>query len=161
MGMIQRTMEFIEKVSEKVGRLCCYVVLLMMIVTTTEAVARYVFNNPLPWTWILNRQLFGIFILFAGVYTMQRRDHIRIEIVYDYLPPKIKAIARGIALVSACSFLGVLVWQSSWMGLNSFNMRELWQGAFRFPLYPLKMLIPVVSFWFLLQAIVSLLRDDP
>lgn len=160
MAIFHRIADLIEKGSEKAGRVFCYVAILMMTVTTAEALARYVFNHPLPWTWILNRQLFGLFILVAGVYTMRRRDHIRIEIVYDYLPRRIKAIARGIALVSAFSFLGVLVWQSSWMGLNSFKMKELWQGASRFPLYPLKMLIPVATFWFLLQAIISLSRDE-
>lgn len=160
MSILRGMSNVVEKVSEKAGKIFCYVVFFMMVVTTTDAVARYVFNNPLTGLWILNRQLFGLFILFGGVYTMHRRDHIRIEILYDYFPAKLRAVARGIALVSAVSFLGVLVWQSSWMGMNSFRMRELWQGASRLPLYPLKLLIPAVAFLFLLQAIISLSRND-
>jgi TRAP-type mannitol/chloroaromatic compound transport system permease small subunit len=46
------------------------------------------------------------------------------------------------------------------MGLNSLGMRETWQGTARLPLYPLKLLIPAVAFLFLLQAIISLFRND-
>ena len=160
MGIFRGISNGVEKVSEKAAKLFCYVVFLMMAVTTVDAVARYFFNHPLQGLWILNRQLFGLFILFAGVYTMFRGDHIRIEILYDHFPAKLRTVAKGLALASAVLFLGVLVWQSSWMGLNSFKMRELWQGASRLPLYPLKLLIPVVVFLFLLQAIISLSRND-
>jgi TRAP-type mannitol/chloroaromatic compound transport system permease small subunit len=40
--------------------------------------------------------LFGVFILFAGVYTLYKGEHIRIEIFYDHFPPRIKTIARWI-----------------------------------------------------------------
>jgi TRAP-type mannitol/chloroaromatic compound transport system permease small subunit len=160
LSILRGISDIIEKASEWAGRIFCYVAFFMMVVTTTDAVARYVFNHPLTGLWILNRQLFGVFILFAGVYTMYRREHIRIEMLHEHFPPKLRMVARGIALASAVSFLGVLVWQSAWMGLNSLGMREVWQGAFHLPLYPLKLLIPLVVFWFLLQAIISLSRND-
>jgi len=47
----------------------------------------------------------------------------------------------------------VLIWQSAWMGWNSLMMKEKAAGAFRIPLYPFKLLIPVVAFLFLLEGI--------
>lgn len=145
--------DVVEAISEKTGRLAGYVVVVMMFITAVDVVARYVFNRPLLWGWLLNRQLFGVFILFAGVYTMLKGGHIRIEILYDHFPPKVKFIARLIAVAAFISFMGVLVWQGSWMGWNSLRMGELAPGAFRIPLYPLKLLIPVVAFLFLLEGI--------
>jgi TRAP-type mannitol/chloroaromatic compound transport system permease small subunit len=56
--------------------------------------------------------------------------------------------------------MGVLVWQGSWMGWNSLMMREKLAGAFRMPLYPFKILIPVGAFLFLLQGIVVLSKRE-
>jgi TRAP-type mannitol/chloroaromatic compound transport system permease small subunit len=71
-----------------------------------------------------------------------------------------KMIARWIALVAFVSFMGVLVWQTSWMGWNSLMMNEKAAGAFRIPLYPFKLLIPLVAFLFLLEGISYFLRRE-
>ena len=98
------------------------------------------------------------FILVAGDYTMSKDGHIRIEIFYDHFPPRIKLIARLIALCCFVIFMGVLLWQASWMGLNSLKMGEKVTGAFRMPLYPFKLLIPICVFLFLLQGIAVICR---
>ena len=143
----------VDKVSGRIGKIFCYLVFVIMVITTIDVTARYVFNQPLLWGWLTNRLLFGVFILFAGVYTLLKGEHIRIEILYDHFPPRIKTIARWISLAAMTSFLGVLVWQTSWMGWNSLMNNEKAAGAFRIPLYPFKLLIPIVAFLFLLQGI--------
>ncbi len=145
--------DWVDKVVDRSARTICYVVFVIMFITTIDVTARYVFNRPLLWGWLLNRLLFGVFILFAGVYALYKGEHIRIEIFYDHFSPRFKTIARWIALAAFMAFMGVLVWQSSWMGWNSLMMREKAPGAFRIPLYPFKLLIPVVSFLFLLEGI--------
>ncbi len=157
---VKSIFDVIEAVSEKAGKVASYLVVVMMAITALDVVARYVFNNPLLWGWLLNKQLFGVFILFAGVYTMSKGGHIRIEILilYDHFPPRVRSIARLIAIAAFICFMGVLVWQGSWMGWNSWRMRELAPGAFRIPFYPLKMLIPVVAFIFLVEGIVVFIR---
>lgn len=150
----------VDGVAEKAGKITCYLVFVIMLITTADVVARYVFNRPLVWGWLLNRQLFGVFILFAGVYTLFKGEHIRIEILYDHFPPGLKNIARWIALLAFISFMGVLVWQGAWMGWNSLMMNEKAAGAFRIPWYPFKLLIPAVAFLFLLEGIAAFRRGD-
>lgn len=150
--------ELIDTITEKIGRPASLLVFVMTAVTTTEVVGRYVFNHPTIWAWPLNRQIFGLFILVAGAYTMSKDGHIRIEIFYDHFPPRIKLIARLITLCCFVIFMGVLLWQASWMGLNSLKMGEKITGAFRMPLYPFKILIPICVFLFLLQGIAVICR---
>jgi TRAP-type mannitol/chloroaromatic compound transport system permease small subunit len=150
----------ITRITEAISKPASLLVFVMMLITSTEVIGRYVFNHPTTWAWPLNRQIFGVFILVAGAYTMSKREHIRIEILYDHFPPKIKLIARGIALASFVIFMGVLVWQGSWMGLNSLMMKEKLAGAFRMPLYPFKLLIPIGALLFLLQGIAEYFRRD-
>jgi TRAP-type mannitol/chloroaromatic compound transport system permease small subunit len=150
----------IGKITETISKPASLLVFAMMVITSTEVIGRYVFNTPTTWAWPLNRQVFGVFILVAGAFTMFKGEHIRIEILYDHFPPKLKLIARGIALACFVLFMGVLVWQGSWMGWNSLMMREKLAGAFRMPLYPFKILIPVGAFLFLLQGIVVLSKRE-
>ena len=157
---IKSFFDWIEVISERTAKVTCYLVFVIMLITTLDVVARYVFNRPLLWGWLLNRQLLGIFILFAGVYTLFKGEHIRIEILYDHFPPKLKNIARWIALVAFICFIVVLVWQGAWMGWNSLMMNEKAAGAFRIPWYPFKLLIPIAAFLFLLEGIAAFRRGD-
>ena len=79
---------FINAVTEKISKPASFLVFIMMAITATEVIARYVFNHPTAWAWPLNRQIFGLFILVAGAFTMSKNEHIRIEILYDHFPPK-------------------------------------------------------------------------
>jgi TRAP-type mannitol/chloroaromatic compound transport system permease small subunit len=151
---IRAFFNLIDTMSEKIGKPASLLVFIMMVITATEVIGRYFFNHPTVWAWPLNRQVFGLFILAAGSYTMFKRGHIRIEILYEHFPPRFKLIARLIALASFIAFTGVLVWQGTWMGWNSLMMGEKLSGAFRIPLYPFKLLIPIGAFLLLLQGIV-------
>ena len=157
---IKTFFNWIDTIAEKAGKITCYLVFIIMVITTVDVIARYAFNQPLLWGWLLNRQLFGVFILFAGVYTLFKGEHIRIEILYDHFPRGLKSVARWIGLLAFISFIGVLVWQSAWMGWNSFMMKEKAAGAFRIPWYPFKLLIPTVAFLFLLEGIAAFRRGD-
>ena len=152
--------DWIDVIAEKSAKITCYLVFAIMVITTADVVARYVFNQPLVWGWLLNRQLFGVFILFAGVYTLFKGEHIRIEILYDHFPQRLKTVARWIGLLAFISFIGVLVWQGAWMGWNSLLMNEKAAGAFRIPWWPFKLLIPTVALLFLLEGIAAFRRSD-
>ena len=158
-NLVNTFFDWIDAIVEKSARITSYLVFIMMLVTTLDVVARYVFNRPLLWGWLLNRQLFGVFILFAGVFTLFKGEHIRIEILYDHFPQGLKTVAKWIGLLAFVAFMGVLVWQASWMGWNSLMMNEKAAGAFRIPWYPFKLLIPTVAFLFLLEGISAFRRN--
>ena len=152
--------DWIDVIAERAAKITCYLVFIIMLITTADVIARYAFNQPLVWGWLLNRQLFGVFILFAGVYTLFKGEHIRIEILYDHFPRGLKTVAKWIGLLAFIAFIGVLVWQGAWMGWNSLMMNEKAAGAFRIPWYPFKLLIPAVALLFLLEGIAAFRRSD-
>ena len=51
--------DWIDVIAEKSAKITCYLVFVIMLITTADVIARYVFNQPLVWGWLLNRQLFG------------------------------------------------------------------------------------------------------
>jgi len=156
---IKSFFNFIDMISGKIGDGASILIIVIMFFTTIEVVLRYVFNSPTIWVWPLSRQIFGVYILCAGIYTMSKNDHIRIEVLYNLFPKKIKLIANIIGLISFICFIGVLVWQGAWMGQNSLASGETAHGAFRIPLYPLKILIPVAAVLFFLEGIYILSKN--
>ena len=151
---IKSAFHMIDTACAKIGKAVCLLIFFMMIITTVEVISRYVFNHPTMWVWPINKQLFGFFILFAGIYTMHKGDHIRVEILYDLFPPRLKSVARWIALVCFLVFIIALILQGSRMAWMSWMVKEKLSGAFRFPVYPLKILIPITAFLFMLEGIV-------
>ena len=157
---IKNAFQMIDTVCSRIGKVICLLIFFMMIITTVEVISRYVFNRPTMWVWPINRQLFGLFILFAGIYTMHKQDHIRVEILYDLFPPRLRSVARGVALVCFLIFIIALILQGSRMAWMSLMVREKLTGAFKFPVYPLKVLIPITAFLFLLEGIVVFSRKN-
>ena len=140
---------FIETTSKGVSLL----ILLMMAFVTFEVISRYVFNHPTSWVWLLNKQLFGVFVLVAGSYALIQKNHIRIEMLYDHFPPPAKRAVRWLTLILSVGFLGILVWNSTLMGLEAWSTRETANGVFRLPLYPLKLLMPIAALLFMLGCL--------
>ena len=152
--------KFIDMISGKIGDGLSVLIIVIMFFTTIEVVLRYVFNSPTIWVWPLSRQIFGVYILFAGIYAMSKKAHIRIEIINNLLPKRMKQIASLLSILAFSSFMGVLIWQVAWMVQNSLASGETAHGAFRIPLYPLKILIPVAAILFLLEGLYILSKND-
>ncbi|MBE9544881.1 MAG: TRAP transporter small permease subunit, partial [Proteobacteria bacterium] len=81
--IVDKVFGWVDIIVERSSKIVCYLVFVIMVITAVDVTARYFFNHPLVWGWLTNRLLFGVFILFAGVYTLSKGEHIRIEIFYD------------------------------------------------------------------------------
>lgn len=155
----KRFIVLVDAVAEKSGKAVSLLVIVMMVTTVIEVVGRYAFHNPTYWAWPMNCQLFAIFTLFGGVYTLLKGGHIRVEMLYNRFSPKMKLIARLIALACFLIFIGVLVWQGGLMARISLMSGEWTSGTFRIPLYPFRMLLPIAAFLFLLEGIADFIRN--
>ncbi len=143
----------IKRLIENVGKAGSFLILIIMAIVTFEVISRYAFNAPTSWAWLINKQLFGVFVLLAGGYTLIHKSHIRIEMLYEHYPPAVKTFVRWLTLIIAIIFLGTLLWKSSIMGMDAWQMREKAMGVFKLPLYPLKMFMPIGTALFILACI--------
>jgi TRAP-type mannitol/chloroaromatic compound transport system permease small subunit len=141
-----------------IGSVASLLILLIMAFVTYEVISRYAFNAPTSWAWLINKQLFGVFVLIAGGYALVNNSHIRIEILYDRFSPNLKAAIKWITLFAATCFLGSLLWKSIAMAQEAWETKEVAMGVFKLPLYPLKIFMPVGALLFLLGCIAKTLR---
>lgn len=140
------------------GNLISFLILLIMLFTSYEVCSRYFFNRPTSWVWLVNRQLFAVFALVGGAYTMAHGMHIRIEMLMERYNPVMKWVVRSLSLGCAFIFLGVLIWDGSVLGWISFGNKEFTPGNFHMPLYPVKLFLPFAATLFLIETIVSFFK---
>jgi TRAP-type mannitol/chloroaromatic compound transport system permease small subunit len=148
----------ITVVIKRVGDLCSLLILALMAVVTYEVVARYAFNSPTSWAWIINKQVFGVYVMVAGGYALVHNNHIRIEMLYQNFPRAMKMAVRWLSLVAAFCFLGALLWKSWVMGMEAWETKEVAMGIFKLPLYPLKLFMTVATLLFLLGCVVVVFK---
>lgn len=148
----------IHRIIQKAGDITSLLILVIMALVTFEVISRYVFNAPTSWVWLINKQLFGVFVMVSGGYALIKNSHIRIEMLYDLFSPSLKNCIRWLTLLAAFCFLGSLLWKSSAMGLEAWGTREKAMGVFKLPLYPLKIFIPLGAALFLLGCVAKVLK---
>lgn len=147
--------DIIHKIS--LGVSCIF--LLIMCIINYEVIARYAFNSPTSWGWVINEQLFLITTLVGGVFTTMVGGHIRIEIFYENFPRSGKLISKIFTLILFVLFMGVLIWKGGQMAWEAISIRERAMGIFHLPIYPFKALIPIVGVLFLIQGLKWIIQE--
>ncbi|MEP0941146.1 MAG: TRAP transporter small permease [Rhizobiaceae bacterium] len=72
-----------------------FAMLLIMVgagITLFEIVMRYVFASPTSWVHKSTLWLAAVTYLMSGILVMQRREHIRVTVIYDAVSPTLRLI---------------------------------------------------------------------
>jgi TRAP-type C4-dicarboxylate transport system permease small subunit len=114
----------VDRVTIAISRVTMLLFGVIVVATFYEVVMRYLFGSPTIWANELSLMVAGIGYLFAGVYAMQRRDHIRITPLYDLAPPALERLFDLLALLCILTFAtGMVVGglTSAWRSLSNFE----------------------------------------
>ena len=110
-GMIEEKPDgFFDIVSLVISRVAMIMIAMIVVVMFYEVVSRYVFSRPTLWANELSLWIAAIVLLFAGLYAMQQRSHIRIYVIYDLMPRWMQKNADVISLLLLVGFTTALVW---------------------------------------------------
>lgn len=122
---------------------------------------RYLFDYTVIWVIELEIYLFALIFLGGAAYTFQQDEHVRVDVFYDILSPKKKAMVN---LIGGLFFLLPWTWVIMNVGFHylrmSFEVNESSAQAGGLPmLYILKSFIALGFFFLFLQAIASILKS--
>ncbi|WP_231700970.1 TRAP transporter small permease subunit [Aliiruegeria sabulilitoris] len=87
-----------------------------------EVFLRYVLNSPTVWAHETTTFLCGISFLYGGLYCASRNSHIRVVLIYDILPSRVRRvfdIVIAIASFIAAGFFTYAAWIMSQKALFS------------------------------------------
>lgn len=157
-GIFKTLFKIIDAANEKIGNFICFLILPIMFAVGASTISRYFFNEPMTIIWPFVRQLFGAIVLLGAAYTLLNDGHIKVETLYEVLPPWMKLITRMTSLLCFLTFLGILTWQAVIMAKIALMLKETSSHIVRLPIYPFKVFIPIATFLFLIQGIAFYLR---
>lgn len=123
-------------------------------VTFFEVVLRYAFGSPTLWANELTLWLGSVIFLSAGVYTMQRRGHIRITAVYDLAPRWLRDIFDAVATAVVVAYAAMMIVAGFDVALDTLLRWERF-GTYWNPPIPatVKPLVLFTTFLVALQAV--------
>src|SRR5207253_430203 len=89
--VLLRLSGLIDALNERVGHLVYWLVLAAALVSAGNAVVRYVFDASSN-AWLeLQWYLFSAVFLLAAGYALLHNEHVRIDVLYGHLSPRVRA----------------------------------------------------------------------
>lgn len=150
----------IDALSEWTGKAVSFLILGLALVIGYEVVMRYGFNRPTVWVHEFSVMLFGTAMIISGAYVLRFNGHIAMDIVYGMLSERTRAILDVITyFLLTLPFILVLLWFGGERAWKSLLTLEHDSTQWAPPLYPLRIMLPLGAFLFLLQSLAKLARD--
>ena len=159
MKKLKTFLTYIDAISDWSGKGVAYLILPGIIILSWEVVSRYVFNNPTMWAHGTSQRIFATYYILAGAYVLRHDQHVTVDIVYNRLSLRKRAILNLIGGIFFFIFCGVLLWKGIDFAWTSMSQLEPDETPWRAPLYPFKMMIPLGAFLILLQGLAKFIRD--
>lgn len=152
-------MKIIEAISEKVGSVVSWVFVALVGLSCFEVFTRRFLGKPTIWTHEILSYTFCALILLTMGYTQLYKGHANIDIFYDALSKRNKAITDVINyLIFGLPFVIIMTVNGTVFAATSWMMQERTPSAFNAIVYPAKTLIPIGFFLLLLQLLVDFVK---
>lgn len=148
-----RLLQTIENANGLVGKIAGFTYVVIMLIQIMDAILRYIFNRPTNWAWDINAQLFIGASILGGGYVLLHDSHIRVDLLYNRVNAKTKAVFDLISFSLTTLALALLTWQLGEMAWESWQIKEHGLTFFSPPVYPIKTLFFAAGVLLLLQAI--------
>jgi len=158
--MINQYLQSIDRVSAWSGKAFAWCIVGLTAVVCFDVVARYYFNAPTQWGGDVSLMLYGALFMMAGAYTLSRNGHVRGDVLYRFLPPKLQAgLDLGLYLLFFIPGIAALAWFGVGFFWESWGFAEKSQtSSSSIPIYPLKLIIPIAGGLLLLQGAAEIAR---
>ncbi len=127
----------------------------MMVLLIADIITRSI-NKPLQGMAELSVFVMMIVIYFGLARCEQHREHVGLELVVNALPARLKKAVGVITHLLAVFTVGLLFFAVSQNALVSFQKNESIGGTTELHLWPVKFLMVVGLFFFLIQTIANL-----
>ncbi len=150
----------IGRLNNAVMSLVAIAILLSMLAGAFDVIGGQFFNRPLPGAVEGATNLLPVIIFGSLAYVQQRREHIRVELLYARLGARGRAALDVLNVVLLVSFL-VLLLRGAWReALRSFLLQESAPGIIDFPMWPAKFVIVLGAALMIVQLLLDLVTHS-
>ncbi|MGV0974407.1 MAG: TRAP transporter small permease subunit [Azonexus sp.] len=171
MTLLLKLSQLIDWLTERVGKGAFWLVLIMTLISAANAVIRFAFNYSSNGLLEIQWYLFAAVFLLCSPYTLQKNEHVRIDVLSGKLSPRGLAV---IDIIGTLFFLLPMVVLVLWLSLpliaESYKINEHSANAGGLLRWPVKILLPIGFSLLALQGVSELIKriaflagmiDDP
>lgn len=159
MTLLLKLSQLIDWLNERVGKAAFWLVLLMTIFSAGNASVRFIFNYSSNGLLEIQWYLFAAVFILCSPYTLQKNEHVRIDVLAGKLSPKGQAV---IDIIGTLFFLLPMVIVVLWLSLplvaESYRINEMSSNAGGLIRWPVKALLPIGFTLLALQGISELIK---
>jgi TRAP-type C4-dicarboxylate transport system permease small subunit len=127
----------------------------MSVVILVQVFLRYVVMSSLPWSEELARYLMVWIGLMGASLALQEGRHIEVTLLLDRVPPRVRKVLTGIALVAVVWFLWLILQQGLVLAGNIWLQRS---PALNLPMVVPYAAIPLGAVFMVIQVLLALGR---
>ncbi|WP_412051223.1 TRAP transporter small permease subunit [Hoeflea sp. Naph1] len=109
----------IGRLVDKGGIVFAIGIVASMAILINEVFLRYVFNAPTIWAHETTIFLCGIAFIYGGLYCTARNSHIRVVLIYDFVPASIRRVFDIIISIICAAASAMFAWAAYLMVLRS------------------------------------------
>lgn len=124
-----------------------------------EVVMRYIFNMPTIWVHEASFLLLGMQYLLAGGFALLHGAHVRVDVVYNYLPPRGRVGMDIFTSMFFFVFSFALILTSWRFFFDSYSMQETTVETWGIQYWPVKGVMLLGSVLLMLAGISKLIKD--
>lgn len=149
----------IDAINARVGRAASWLVLVVVLISAGNAVVRKAFDVSSNAFLEIQWYLFSAVFLLAAAYTLQKNEHIRIDLLASKLSKRGQAIIDIVGTLLFLSPVCVIVILYGWpMFMNAWSSGEMSSDAGGLIRWPVFLLIPVGFALLLAQGLSEVIK---
>jgi TRAP-type mannitol/chloroaromatic compound transport system permease small subunit len=157
--LLLKLSQLIDLISERVGKGAFWLVLIMTIISAGNAVVRFIFNYSSNGLLEIQWYLFAAIFLLCSPYTLQKNEHVRIDVLSGKLSPRGLAVIDIIGTLFFMLPMVVLVlYLSVPLVVDSYHINEMSANAGGLIRWPVKILLPIGFTLLALQGVSELIK---
>jgi len=149
----------ISRINGLAGEFVAYWSVIAVFVYYYEVMARYVFNSPTNWAHESMFLMFGMQYLIAGGFVLREGGHVRVDVLYNYLPKRGKAIVDALTSVFFFIFMVTLLVTGWTFFYDSYEVNEVSISEWGIQYWPIKFSLSLGASLLLLQGLAQLIKD--
>lgn len=141
------------------GEFVAYWSVIAVFVYYYEVIARYVFNSPTNWAHESMFLMFGMQYLIAGGFVLREGGHVRVDVLYNKMSKRWKAISDVLTSIFFFIFMFALLVTGWTFFKDSYSVSEVSFTEWAIQYWPIKLALPLGAVLLIIQGISQLIKD--
>lgn len=159
MAVLKKYIALVASLNTVLGKAASFTIIVFMLFLSYEVVCRYFFNSPTIWAHELSGFIFAAYLALTGPWILLRKEHVSVDIVYNRYSPRTRDIADIFTNLLTIFFFAVLLYIGGKNALHAITTQQVSYSVWGPPLGPVRAMIPLAAFLFLVQALANLFEN--